>query len=136
MTALAAFVALVAVVEDQQQPVVEGLLERLGDQGGGRQAAVLRLRVVLGSTDVRRAASRVASVRLPNPAPATRTVSRRSVPAASRASSSGRSSVPLGSRGGTRLRGTPEPARSRPGGRLGLQASFVHGVLAGWRHEW
>ena len=48
-------------------------------------------------------ATREARVLFPNPAPATMIVSRRSVPAASRASSSGRSRVPLGSRGGTSL---------------------------------
>ena len=48
-------------------------------------------------------ATRAARVLFPNPAPATMIVSRRSVPAASRASSSGRSRVPLGSRGGTSL---------------------------------
>jgi hypothetical protein len=48
----------------------------------------------------RAAATRAASVDFPKPAPPTTIVSRRSVPSSSRASSSGRASVPIGSVGG------------------------------------
>ncbi len=80
-------------------------------------------------------ATRAARVLFPNPAPATMIVSRRSVPAASRASSSGRSRVPLGSRGGTSL-----AARLMPiaGGRVAavgavLRSSAVpSGIASAW----
>ena len=56
-------------------------------------------------------ATRDARVLLPNPAPATTIVRRRSAPATSRASRSGRSRVPLGSRGGTSFAARLVPGR-------------------------
>ena len=64
-------------------------------------------------------AIREARVLFPNPAPATMIVRRRSVPAVSRASSSGRSRVPLGSRGGTSFAARLTPTRRGRGGVLG-----------------